>query len=206
MNRLFAILLPILLSASLMAAEPADREKDHQQLRQLLDDASEAINQQDAVRLRSLLATEFVVTMVNQERMIEAAQLNDFFEKHFVGESAPLKSITVTPEADAPSRFLDDDVAVAYGHSDDIYVLKNGEEVKIPALWTATLVRQKDGWKIRAFHAGVNLLDNPVLAAAQNHLWQMAAAGAVAGSLLMLLLVRLFRKKESELRKNDHET
>ncbi|WP_294053085.1 hypothetical protein [Thiolapillus sp.] len=88
MNRLFAILLPILLSASLMAAEPADREKDHQQLRQLLDDASEAINQQDAVRLRSLLATEFVVTMVNQERMIEAAQLNDFFEKHFASVSS----------------------------------------------------------------------------------------------------------------------
>jgi len=195
MKRLFSILLPILLSASLMAAEPADREKDHQQLRQLLDAASAAINKQDAVQLRLLLATEFVITMVNQERMIEEAQLNDFFEKYFVGENAPLKSITVTPEADAPSRFVDDNVAVAYGHSDDIYVLKNGTEVEIPALWTATLVRQPDGWKIRAFHAGVNLLDNPVLAAAQKNLWTMAAAGAVAGALLMLLMLRLLRKK-----------
>ncbi len=194
MKRLLIILL-LLFSGSALAAESNGREEDHQQLRQLLEQASEAINRQDTVKLRSLLATEFVLTMVNQERMTEAAQLDHFFEQFFVGENAPLKSISVTPEADAPSRFVGDDVAVAYGHSDDIYVLKTGGEIMIPALWTATLVRQEDGWKIRAFHAGVNLLDNPVLAAAQQTLWQMAAAGAVAGALLMLLLVRLLRRK-----------
>ncbi len=195
MKRLLAILLLLLFSAMATAAEFNGHEEDHQQLRQLLEQASEAINRQDTVKLRSLLATEFVVTMVNQERMTEAAQLDHFFEQFFVGENAPLKGITVTPEADAPSRFVGDDVAVVYGHSNDIYVLKTGGEVMIPALWTATLVRQEDDWKIRAFHAGVNLLDNPVLAAAQQTLWQMAAAGAVAGALLMLLLVRLLRKK-----------
>ncbi|WP_456444552.1 DUF4440 domain-containing protein [Thiolapillus sp.] len=196
MNRIYALLMLGLLAFSSLAVAKEDREGDHQQLRQLMAQASEAINKQDMVKLRSLLATEFVITMVDQQRMTDAAQLDDFVERYFVGESAPLKSITVTPEADAPSRFIGDNVAIAYGHSDDIYILKTGAEVMIPAKWTATLVRQPDGWKIAAFHSGVNLMDNPVLAAAQQNLWTMAAAGAVAGALAMLLLLRLLRKKK----------
>ncbi|BAO43121.1 YybH family protein [Thiolapillus brandeum] len=196
MSKLSIFLLAGLLALSSMVVADTDREADHRQLRQLMAQASEAINKQDMVKLRSLLTPEFVITMVDQQRMTEPAQLDDFVEKYFVGESAPLKSITVTPEADAPSRFIGDDVAIAYGHSDDIYVLNTGGEVMIPSQWTATLVRQADGWRITAFHAGVNLLNNPVLAAAQKNLWTMAGAGVIAGSLLMLLLLRLLRKKQ----------
>lgn len=195
MNIIHALLMLGLLAFSSLSMAEADRERDHQQLRQLMAQASEAINKRDMARLRGLLAGEFVITMVDQQRMTTAAQLDDFVEKYFMGESAPLKRITVRPEADAPSRFIGGDLAIAYGHSDDIYVLRTGAEVRIPAKWTAALVRQPDGWKIAAFHAGVNLLNNPVLAAAQQNLWTMAAAGAVTGALLMLLLVRLFRKR-----------
>jgi hypothetical protein len=195
MKRICHLLLPVLLCLSPMVQADMDREEDHRQLRQLINEASVAINRQDMVKLRSLLAAEFVITMVDQQRMTEAAQLDDYIEKYFIGETAPLKSITVTPEADAPPRFIGNDVAIAYGHSNDIYVLRTGGEMMMPVFWTATMQRQDDGWKIAAFHAGVNPLDNPILAAAQQNLWTMAAAGAVTGSLLMLLLIRLFRKK-----------
>ncbi|WP_457675530.1 YybH family protein [Thiolapillus sp.] len=195
MKPIYSLLLSGLLALSPLVLAGMDREADHRQLRQLMADASAAINQRDMVRLRSLLAEEFVITMVDQQPMTEAAQLDDYIEKYFVGETAPLKSITVIPEADAPSRFIGDDVAIAHGHSSDIYVLRTGAEVMMPSRWTATLVRQSDGWKIAAFHAGVNPLDNPILAAAQQNLWTMAAAGAVTGALLMLLLMRLFGKR-----------
>lgn len=187
------ILLLVLLPAFALAED--SRETDHAQLRQLMADAAAAIEARDAGALRALLAREFVVTLVDQGRMTSEAEVEHFFEAYFNGPDAPLKRMQVQPEADAPSRFLADDVAVAWGHSVDRYTLANDEVVTIPARWTATLQRQEGRWKIAAFHAGVNLLDNPVLAEAQNSLFKAAVAGAVAGGLMALLLVSLFRKR-----------
>jgi hypothetical protein len=45
---------------------------------------------------------------------------------------------------------------------DDHFELSNGLKFNLHSRWTATLVRQNDGWKIAAFHVSTNMFDNGV--------------------------------------------
>jgi hypothetical protein len=56
--------------------------------------------------------------------------------------------------------------------------------------WTATLVQNQGRWQIQSLHAGVNILDNPILTAASQVPYLWALGGLVLGLLSGWMLGR----------------
>lgn len=159
-------------------------------MRALLQTAKQAVNANDLETLASVLAPDFIVTMVDQTVVTDLQGLNDYFQRLVLGEESILQNIVLDPEADALTEFIEERAGLSHGHSTDTYTLPGGQQLVMKSRWTATLVKTGDDWKIKAFHAGVNMLDNPILASAQRMSYVWGAGGVVLGVLLTLLVRR----------------
>lgn len=180
------LVLPLGTLAQTAAEDP--RSADHDQLRALMQRAREAVNSQDVDTLGTLLAPGFAVTMADQTTVTDLAGLKGYFERLFRGKDAILESVHIEPEADVRTQFIDGRTGIDYGHSTDTYTLPGGQQLTLQSRWTATVVKLGDEWKVQTFHAGVNMVDNPILTAAKRsgYLWGAGglAVGLVAGALI----------------------
>lgn len=187
-SRCLIIALMLLVGMSAQATADDPRSADHDQLRALMQRAREAVNSQDVDTLATLLAPGFAVTMADQTTVTDLAGLKGYFQRLFRGEDAILESVHIEPEADIRTQFIDGHTGINYGHSTDTYTLPGGQQLTLQSRWTATVVKLGDEWKVQAFHAGVNMVDNPILTAAKRlgYLWGAGglAVGLVAGALL----------------------
>jgi hypothetical protein len=95
-----------------------------------------------------------------------------------------VESVTSDFIPDALSVFYGDEVAVAFGSSNDEYVLTNGSTFNIKARWTATLVQKDSRWLVGAFHYSANVFDNPILTTQRNAL----LIGGVVAALLFAVI------------------
>jgi len=183
MSRLLPVLLMLLALSPFpgRAETPDPRERDHAQLRALLGSATEAVNRGDEQALGRLLAPGFVITFADQTRVTGPAALKEYLHRLLRAGDAPLKAILLQPVADAPTQFIGADTGVAFGSSTDTFTLADGSEMTLDSLWTATVVRDAGEWKIRAFHAGVDMLDNPIMDTAGQLGWFMGGGGLLAG-------------------------
>jgi len=174
--------------------ESALGEADHEALRRLLSDATAALNHLDSQALSTYLAPNFAVTLVDQRVLTSTAQLNDYFDKYFKGKSAPLKAVAFNPVATIKTVFIDGHTGVVYGTSTDHYTLADNSTLDIDSHWTATVVKRDGRWLVQTFHAGVNMLDNPILEKVRqaNYLW--GAIGLFIGLLLGALLMRALKR------------
>ena len=187
---LFLMLLLSCLLASPLAAEEDPRAADHEQLRGLLQEAKRAVNAFDLDALGPLLAPGFVLVLADQTLITDLAGLNAYFRATFKADGAPLRGLRIEPEALALSRFIDERVAVDHGISKDTYLLRGGQSMAMESRWTATLVKNGGRWQIQSLHAGVNILDNPILTAARQGSYLWALGGVVIGALLTWLGLR----------------
>lgn len=188
--RLVSLLLLIGLMASPLAAEEDPRAADHEQLRGLLQEAKRAVNAFDLDALGPLLAPGFVLVLADQTLVTDIEGLKAYFQATFKADGAPLRGLHIEPEASALSQFIDDRVAVDYGISNDTYLLRGGQSMAMESRWTTTLVRNGGRWQIQSLHAGVNILDNPILTAARRGSYLWALGGGVFGALLGWLGMR----------------
>ena len=184
------LLSALLLLPTLLPAADESREADHESLRGLLEQARRAVNEQNLETLLGLLAPKFAITMADQTPITSRETLEAYFRQLFTGDDALLEAIEVNPEADVPTDFTGERTGINYGNSVDTYTLVGGRQVTLPARWTASVVKIGDEWKIKTFHAGVNMIDNPILSAVQqmNYVWGGVALGV--GVVLGLLLGR----------------
>ena len=193
--RLVSILLLICLLASPLAAEDDPRAADHEQLRGLLQEARRAVNEYDLDALGRLLAPGFVVVLADQTVITDLDGLKAYFHAMFRAEDAPLRGISIEPEALALSRFIDGRVAVDYGMSTDTYLLPGEQPLSMESRWTATLVQTEGRWQIQSLHAGVNILDNPILTAARQGFYLWALGGLLLGALMGWMVGRGRRRR-----------
>lgn len=163
------------------------RQADHDALRALRTRAVNALNQGDLKALRGCFAKEFVFTTVDQTAITSEEELGAYYTKMFSSPTSLLAKITVDPQAAILTRFDSPDVGYCYGISEDTYALKGGKTVKIPSRWTALLVREDGQWKIQAAHAGMNVLDNPVLNKATSLGYKLGIGGLILGLLVGIL-------------------
>ena len=169
-------------------------EADHDTLRKLMVDATKAINDLDSVALARHLADGFVLTFADQTVITDLVQLDGYIAKYFVGEDAPLKSVRFVPEATEKVRFVDSRTGVVYGTSADTYTLADDASLVLDTRWTATVVKEDGRWLLQSFHAGVNMLDNPILEAAGQSGFVSAGIALIVGLLIGALLMRMFRR------------
>lgn len=170
-------------------------EADHQALRKLMVEATAALNDLDAGALGKHLADGFVLTFADQTVITDPAQLDGYIASYFTGENAPVKSVRFIPEATEKVLFIDARTGVVYGTSADTYTLANDTSLVFDTHWTATVVKQEGRWLVQTFHAGVNMLDNPILDAAGQGSLLSGGIALVVGLLIGALLMRMFRRR-----------
>ena len=173
------VFLSLSLLGVLTAAEP-DSTADHQSLRLLLEQATTALNTRHTADLTPLLAPQATLTFVDQSRCHNASDIEAAFTR-WLGPDTDLASVTFAPKIDGPATIIGS-VALATGISDDLYHLKNGSSVTVPTMWSATLIKDADTWRVASLHCGVNLVDNPILTLSGQRVasaWQKIALAAL---------------------------
>jgi hypothetical protein len=190
-RKLSLLCLMTLLLASSALAE--DREADHNELRAMLRTATEAMNAGDFGALRPLFYDKFSITTVDQQLFTSLDDFKAYYEGLLRGGNAQLKSIAFRPEADALTEFVGDNIGLSHGTSTDTYTFNDGDVRTMTSRWTATVYKDNGRWKIINLHIGVNLLDNPVTAAAKGYVRKAAIAAAVGGLLVGFIIAWLLR-------------
>jgi len=165
-------------------------EADHAALQALMTGATAALNALDSAKLTQYLADDFVVTFADQTVITEPGQLDQYLDTYFRSENSPLKSVRFQPEATEPTRFIDQRIGVVHGTSTDSYTLANDSTLTLDTHWTATVTKDDGQWRIRSFHAGVNMLDNPILDAMNQSSLLWGGLGLLVGFFLGALLMR----------------
>jgi hypothetical protein len=85
---------------------------------------------------------------------------------------------------------------VSTGNLHDYFILNDGSELPFNTLFTATIARRGDRWLVTAFHASVNVFNNPVLALATRKVGMWAAiGGGIVGVIAGLFIGRIAHRR-----------
>ncbi|MBA2480917.1 MAG: hypothetical protein H0V44_09655 [Planctomycetes bacterium] len=203
MRHLIPLALAIALAACLTTPETragessiaGDREADHQQLRSLLVEMTTALNSADIAKLEGCLASKFDITFADQSHLTDVTALKAYDAR--IRQEKRVNAMVFAPVADAPTRFLGADAGVCTGTSTDTFTGDDGSTFILTSRWTATVVREQGAWKLSAVHAGVNLLDNPVLAAVTSMIPKIAIASAAVAILSLVIGYLVGRRRRA---------
>jgi len=162
MKKLLFVLL-MLLSVDLSAATNTGTEADHEQLRQLLKIAQQAVNSDQPELLDAYLHPDYLITVMNQEIVSNKKPLKQLFYEWFKKPDAILKSMRTEPEASIITNIYGGRFGVCYGTSVDTYELADGRKFKFASKWTATVIKEGEQWKLLTLHVGVDPINNPLI-------------------------------------------
>ena len=135
----------------------------HEGLRALKNKMQRALNDRDLDTIVANITDDIVFTTMNGDTVRGPEEVRAYFETMREGPDRVVESVTTEFEPDDLSILVKDDVAIAFGQSDDHYVLTDGTEMNVVARWTGTMVRDGDSWRVASFHYSTNMFDNPVL-------------------------------------------
>jgi hypothetical protein len=188
----FTIVAFLLFSPFPLAAQ--ERAQDHEALRGLLRTAVQAVNERKYDLLQPILDRNFTMITVDNQRIASLDALRAYWERLFSGGDRVLDRIEVRAEADDLTTFLDDNTGVSYGTSNDTYHFADGTVREMQSRWSATVLKEGDGWKIVNVHLSANLLDNPVLDAVRSraklYVGVAGGAGLLLGAAAVFLAMR----------------
>ncbi len=143
--------------------EAPSTEVLHEGLRALKNKMERALNERDIDTIVANITDDIVFTTMNGDTVRGPDEVRAYFETMLEGPDRVVESVTTEFEPDDLSILLKDDVAIAFGQSDDHYVLTDGTAMNVVARWSGTMVRDGDAWRVASFHYSTNMFDNPVL-------------------------------------------
>ena len=191
----FILFVSALVPIHLYAEQTPDpREVDRAALRQILTDIEGGINQLDLNAILQHMTDQAIVTYQNAEVTQGKNAIREYFDKYFFGESPVVKKLTITAKVSAPAVFYDD-TAVAFGTSKDTMVLNNGTTFNLDGSWSATILKQPNGWRVASLHFSTNVLDNAVLSKTKQLVWISAIVSIFFGMIVGLVVSMLRYKK-----------
>lgn len=190
-----AVLLTALLCTTLAWSQEQPKTESvenpaHAELRQLRIVMQQAMNTLDIDLLLNGVTEDVVFSTMNGDVVKGKDAIRAYFEKMMTGPDAPVKSVTTDFEADDLTNLYGgdlgerEDAGVAVGYSKDHYVLKDGTVIDVQPRWSATMIREPDGWKIANFHYSVNMFDNPVVSKMKNLIMWGLGGGALVGLVI----------------------
>lgn len=171
-------------------AEDDQHAEDRKQLRAILSDVEQALNDQDLNAALKHMHQNVLVTYYNAEVSTGHEDALEFYSRMIASSNAVVKEYSSKAEVDAPAIFYEN-IAVAYGKSIEKYKLAGGLEFDLLGRWTATILKQNNQWKIIALHFSANLFENDLLDNANRMNWIVGAIMFVIGGVLMLVVGRL---------------
>jgi ketosteroid isomerase-like protein len=190
-----SVIVVLVFSLRLAAAQDGAAAADHAALRKLKDDVTSAINSRNLASMDSILHKPFLSTVNTQDSFNDSARMRAWFDGLFSRPLLRLNKIEMRAEADELSQIYTGTFAVARGSSKERYELADGRGFDIDGRWTATAIKDNGQWKVLAIHAGTNFLDNPVINAIERNVLMFTAGGATGGMILGFLLGFFFRRR-----------
>jgi hypothetical protein len=193
--RVKCLLLCFIMALVAASAQAEDRQQDHDELRQMLKTATDAMNSKNLDALAPLFYNKFSITTVDQKLFTNLADFKAYYEGLYSGDNAPLKSIMFKPEADALTEFIGDNIGLSHGTSTDTYTFSDGDTRVMTSRWTATVFKDNGKWKILNLHIGADLLANPVVSTLKSYVYK-AGIGAGLGGLIVGFAVAWFLRSK----------
>lgn len=179
-----------------MNAEVDSHQVDRQQLRIILSDMKQALNQLDFSQAAKHLDENGVITYYNAEVTVGYDQAKQYFDRMLNQSNSIVSEYSLTGNISAPTLFHDDS-AVAYGTTEEIFKLAEGLEFTLNGHWSATMHKKAGYWKIVNLHFSANLFDNPLLRAANNLQWLIGIIAFLIGLLCFYLTNRFMIKPQT---------
>lgn len=151
----------------------------------------DSFNKRDIDRLVSNLDPDVIVTWQNGEVCRGPQAVRDYYNRMIAGPDPVVVNFSSDPVV--ADRHVYGDWAISWGNLHDQYELKDGDKFTLNSLFTATIARRGDAWKVVSFHASINAFDNPILGivAKKSAVWSGIIAaivgvivGVVAGRIL----------------------
>jgi ketosteroid isomerase-like protein len=185
---------PLLAQTTQTVTDP-DPLKAIASLREQLIDS---FNKRDIDRLVSYLDPDVVVTWQNGEVCRGPQAVRDYYSRMIAGPKPIVANFSSEPVI--TDRHVYGDWAVSWGNLHDHYQLNDGEKFALDSLFTGTIAKRGDAWKIVSFHASVNAFDNPILAIAakKTALWTGMIAGIV-GVIAGVIVGRIVSRRKAAI-------
>lgn len=177
-----SMLFLVLLTFPMAAQEPD--AATHNALRQLKATMEKAMNERDLNAIVANVDPNVVFTTMNGDVCRGPQEIRAYFDKMLNAPGHIVKDVKVAFEVDQLTTLYGGDTGVAYGSSNDHYVLTDGKTFDIRGRWTCTMVKNGDRWVIAAFHYSANVFDNPILDRYKRAIWQ---AGIAIGLIVLLI-------------------
>jgi uncharacterized protein (TIGR02246 family) len=177
-----SMLVLLLLTFPIAAQEP--NAATHNALRQLKATMEKALNERDLNAIVANVDPDVVFTTMNGDVCRGPQQIRAYFDKMLNARGHIVKDVKVAFDVDQLTTLYGGDTGVAYGSSNDHYVLTDGKTFDIRGRWTCTMVKNGDRWVIAAFHYSANVFDNPILDGYQ----RVMKLGGIALGLVALLI------------------
>ncbi|MEZ6137694.1 MAG: nuclear transport factor 2 family protein [Pirellulaceae bacterium] len=167
-------------------------QADIDEVTQVRDGLIKAVMEKDEDSVLAWLHAQVVLTTqdgLNLEVIRSHDGIRDYMQRTFTGKQPIIKSVRPNVQVDDVVAFGDS--VVAYGSSNDHYVLSSGGEFDLASRWSATLVRDEATWKIANLHISSNVFNNPIFNAAKNSLYRVGGIALGLGLILGLFLAKL---------------
>ncbi|MEH2045207.1 YybH family protein [Nostoc sp.] len=160
----------------------------------------QALNTRDFAKIQPYLHPNFTITTVDNQTFNKVSEFEKYWNQQF---SSSIKDIKMQLKGESLRTFLTPEIDVASGEAIASFSFKDGKAADMALRWTAVLQKLQDKWTIQSLHFSSNLLNNPVLNAAQQLGRILAVAAGVGGFLLgvvtMLLLPRRTKQQTEKI-------
>jgi ketosteroid isomerase-like protein len=166
-----------------------DKESIHDDLRALAKGLTDAVVKGDVEKQLGYATEDVVVTWQTGEVVRGHKAIKEFFHKNQGAASKVFQGYKVPPTPTDLTILYGDDTGISYGTSVARYNVL-GKEIDLENHWSATLVKQEDGWKVASYHVSANILDNPLLGGVKSLGYSAAGIALVVGLALGWLVFR----------------
>ena len=102
--RVKCLLLCFIMALVAASAQAEDRQQDHDELRQMLKTATDAMNSKNLDALAPLFYNKFSITTVDQKLFTNLADFKAYYEGLYSGDNAPLKKHNVQTRSQCADR------------------------------------------------------------------------------------------------------
>lgn len=168
--------------------------EDRQTLLKVMAQIEGAINSKELAAAEAYLLPTSIVVFQDTTVARGPTEITAYFDRMLGSATSVLSNLRVKAQVDGPATFLNDNIAVAYGHTTDTFEFRTGNTMDLRTAWTTTVVRDEGRWYIASLHFSNDLFDNPLLNGAKRMTWIAAVAGLLLGMLLMVLIRRFTRR------------
>ena len=184
--------------ASDVVAQSDDTMETHNAIRDMRDGILKAIKDKNVDDLLTYLHEEVVMTaQAGTELQVVRSHrgIREYMDRLLTGPDPGVKTLQVNIEVDELTILHGEDTGIAFGSTNDHYVLRDGSEFDLATRWSATLVKADEAWKVANLHLSSNLFDNPVLAGVKQMVYLVGGIAAVIGLLAGIAFARWFKSK-----------